>query len=63
MKKEIYRFFRRTRRNIARFIVGFDRCPADCRKNYRELAVARAEIVLFAAGAVGIFLTIALLFN
>ena len=63
MKKGFYRIFRRVRRNIARFIVGYDRCPIDCRKNYREIAVARAEIVLFAAGAVGIFLAITLLFN
>ena len=63
MKKRIYKFFRRTRRDIARFIVGYDRCPADCRKNYKKIAAATAEAVLIVAGIVGIFLVIALLFN
>ena len=63
MKKRIYKIFRRTRRNIARFIVGYDRCPADCRKNYKEIAATTAEAVIFAAGVVGIFLAIVLLFN
>ena len=63
MKKRIYKIFRRIRRNIARFIVGYDRCPADCRKNYKEIAAATAKAILFTAGVVGIFLIIALLFN
>lgn len=63
MKKKIYKIFRRTRRNIARFIVGYDRCPADCRKNYKEIAAATVEAILIVAGIVGIFLTMALLFN
>ena len=63
MKKRIYKFLHRTRRNIARFIVGYDRCPADYRKNYKEIAAAMAEAILIAAGVVGIFFAIALLFN
>ena len=63
MKKRIYKFFRRVRRNIARFIVGYDRCPADCRKNYKEIAAATAEVILIVAGIIGIFLVIVLLFN
>ena len=63
MKKRIYKIFRRTRRNIARFIIGYDRCPADCRKNYKEIAAATAEAILIVAVIVGIFLMIALLFN
>lgn len=63
MKKRIYKFFRRTRRNIACFIVGYDRCPADCRKNYKEIAATTAEAILIVAVIVGFFLVIALLFN
>ena len=63
MKKKIYKILRRARRNIARFIVGYDRCPADCRKNYKEIAAATAETVLIVAVIVGIFLMIALFFN
>ena len=63
MKKRIYRFFHRARRNVARYIVGYDRCPADCRKNYKEIAAATAEAILIVAVIVGIFLVVALLFN
>lgn len=63
MKKRIYKIFRRTRRNIARFIVGYDRCPADYRKNYKEAAAAAAKAVLSVVGIVGFFLVIALLFS
>ena len=63
MKRRIYKIFRRTRRNIARFIVGYDRCPVDCRKNYKEIAAATAEAILIVAGIIGIFLVIVLLFN
>ena len=63
MKKRIYKIFRHARRNIARFIVGYDRCPADCRKNYKEIAAATAEAILIVAVIVGIFLVVALLFN
>ena len=63
MKKRIYKIFRRARRNVARFIVGYDRCPADCRKNYKEIAAATAEAILIVAGIIGIFLVIVLLFN
>ena len=63
MKKRIYKIFRRTRRNIARFIVGYDRCPADCRKNYEQLAAVTAKTALTVFVIVGFFLVIALLFN
>lgn len=63
MKKEIYKIFRRTRRNIARFIVGYDRCPASCRKKYGQLATATAKNILFVIGAVGFFLALILFFS
>ena len=36
--KVVYRVYRRMMRKFARFILGFDNCPASCRKNYREIA-------------------------
>lgn len=34
-----YKIYRRLMRKLARFILGFERCPADCRKNYRQILV------------------------
>ena len=36
IKRNIYRWFRRRRRNLARFILSFDNCPADNRKNFKD---------------------------
>ena len=36
IKRNIYRWFRRRRRNLARFILGFDNCPVDNRKNFKD---------------------------
>lgn len=52
MKKEINRLFRRIRRSTARYIVGFDACPMDNRKNYHKmlddcLAMLAMGIVVF----------------
>lgn len=63
MKKRIYKIFHRTRRNVARFIVGYDRCPIDCRKKYGQLAAITAKTALTVFLIIGIFLVIALLFN
>lgn len=43
------RFYRKAMRRLARFILGFERCPTDCRKDYRESA-------RFALGALGVTL-------
>ena len=37
MKKAIRRYFRKARRNVCRYIVGFDTCPRSLRKNRKEL--------------------------
>ena len=39
MKKEIKKAFRRVRRNVCRYIIGFDTCPKECRKNYKQIAI------------------------
>lgn len=55
MKKEIYRIFRRARRNVARFIVGYDRCPVECRKNYNQLVFSGFKAVLLVVVFVSLF--------
>ena len=36
IKRDIDRWFRRRRRNLARFILGFDNCPVDNRKSFKN---------------------------
>ena len=36
IKRDIYRWARRRRRNLARFILGFDNCPIDNRKSFKN---------------------------
>ena len=36
VKRNMYRWFRRMRRNLARFILGFDNCPVDNRKSFKN---------------------------
>lgn len=37
IKRMIQKNFRKARRNVCRFIISFDTCPSDYRKNYKEL--------------------------
>ena len=34
MKRKIKRVYRRLMRQVARFILGFDNCPSEYKKNY-----------------------------
>lgn len=36
MKREIRRIYRRCMRTIARFILGFENCPKDYKKDFAE---------------------------
>lgn len=36
-KRFVRKTFRKARRNVCRYIISFDRCPASYRKNYKEL--------------------------
>ena len=36
IKRDIYRWARRKRRNLARFILGFDNCPIDNLKIFKD---------------------------
>ena len=45
------KFFKRIRRNLARFILGFDRCPCCYRRNFwAELRLAAGVAAMGAAG-------------
>ena len=35
IKRSFYRWFRRRRRNLARFILGFEDCPIDNRRSFK----------------------------
>lgn len=37
IKRYIRKTFHKARRNVCRYIISFDRCPASYRKNYKEL--------------------------
>lgn len=36
-KRFVRKTFRKARRKVCRYIVSFDRCPASCRKNYKDI--------------------------
>ena len=42
----VYQIYRRMMRKFARFVLGFDNCPASYRKNYREITVNVVDAIL-----------------
>lgn len=55
IKKDVYRWFRRRRRNLARFILGFDNCPVDNRRNFKNEILQGITITFISACAMIIF--------
>ena len=51
----IYRVYRRMMRKFARFVLGFDNCPSDCRKNYGEEIKLAVSAFLLCAGTIVLF--------
>ena len=51
----IYQIYRRMMRKFARFILGFDNCPTDCRKNYREEIKLVVKALLLCAVTIALF--------
>lgn len=51
----VYRIYHRMMRKFARFILGFDNCPASYRKNYREIAMNVVDTVLLCAITIALF--------
>ena len=45
IKKIVYRWFRRRRRNLARFILGFEECPIDNRRSFKA-EILRGILIL-----------------
>ena len=51
----VYQIYRRMMRKFARFILGFDNCPASYRKNYREIAMNVVDTVLRCVITIALF--------
>ena len=51
----VYRVYRRMMRKFARFILGFERCPASYRKNYGAIALELVVITALTAAVIAIF--------
>lgn len=60
MKREIKRIYRRCMRTIARFILGFENCPKDYKKNFVERIGNGVLYLIGGFAVVFAFLTIAL---
>ena len=59
MKKAIRKHFRKVRRNVCRYIVGFDTCPKSLRKNRKELMKQGLTcVVMCAFGVLAFFLLV-----
>jgi hypothetical protein len=59
MKKVIRKHFRKVRRNVCRYIVGFDTCPKSLRKNRKELMKqGLACVTMCAFGVLAFFLLV-----
>lgn len=61
MKKAIYRYFRRVRRDVCRYIVGFDTCPKSLRKNRKELIKQGLVCIVMSIFGVFAFLLLVLI--
>ena len=53
IKRSFYRWFRRRRRNLARFILGFEDCPIDNRRSFK--AEILRGVLISAASACMVF--------
>ena len=56
----VYRVYRRMMRKFARFILGFENCPTDCRKNFKEGFELVTDAFLLCAITVALFLVLAI---
>ena len=55
IKRSFYRWFRRRRRNLARFILGFENCPIDNRKSVKAEILRGALISMVSACMMFVF--------
>lgn len=63
MKKRLYKAFRHARRKMAQYIVGFDRCPVDYRRNRKNETKTLISMLALTVCIVGGLMLIALFFN
>ena len=56
----IYQVYRKMMRKFARFILGFENCPADCRKSFKEGFELATDAFLLCAITVALFLVLAI---
>lgn len=43
---KLRKLYRKTMRQLARWVLSYDRCPADYRKNYKEIMIMGIDILL-----------------
>ena len=55
IKKSFYRWVRRRRRNLARFILGFENCPIDNPKSFKAEILRGALISMVSACMMFVF--------
>ena len=60
IKRNFYRWFRRRRRNLARFILGFEDCPIDNRKSFKAEILRGVLISAVSAGMMFVFVLFAI---
>ena len=53
--KVVYQVYRRMMRKFARFILSFDNCPVDYRKNYRDIATNVVNALLLCITTIALF--------
>ena len=54
-KRYIKRTFRKARRNVCKFIVGYDRCPVVNRKNYSSKLMEALACLALCLGTITFF--------
>lgn len=60
IKRSFYRLFRRKRRNLARFILGFEDCPIDNRRSFKAEILRGVMISAISACMMFVFVLFAI---
>jgi hypothetical protein len=55
MKRKLYKAFRHARRKMAQYIVGFDTCPAQYKKNRKQDLLKLIGLTMITATVVMMF--------
>lgn len=49
------RLYRKAMRKVCRYLLGFERCPVDCKRDYKEDALIMIDAVIITITTVFIF--------